>query len=70
MATLSATERLLTREEAAAILGVKAQTLAVWHSYRRYPLPVVKVGRAVRYRLADIERFIESRIENAPVEGE
>jgi excisionase family DNA binding protein len=57
-------ERLISREEAAAILGVKPQTLAAWHSSRRYALPVVKVGRSVRYRPSDVQRFIESRIEN------
>lgn len=57
-------ERLLTREETAEILGVKPQTLAAWHSTRRYPLPVVKVGRSARYRPSDVQRFIESRVEN------
>lgn len=54
---------LLTREEAAAFLSIKPQTLAVWHTTRRYNLPVVKVGRAVRYRLSDLEKFVASRIE-------
>lgn len=54
-------ERLLSRAEAAEILGVRSQTLAVWKSAGRYPLPVVKVGSRSMYRMADIERFIESR---------
>jgi hypothetical protein len=48
-------------KQAAEILGVTAGTLSVWRCTRRYPLPYVKIGRAVRYRMADIERFIESR---------
>ena len=52
---------LLTRQQAAEYLGVKVQTLAVWKTSKRYRLPVVKVGSLVRYRLADLERFLESR---------
>jgi excisionase family DNA binding protein len=54
-------DRLLTREEAAAYLGVRPQTLSVWHSERRYNLPVVKVGRLVKYRLSDLRAWVESR---------
>jgi excisionase family DNA binding protein len=53
--------QLLSREQAAEYLGVKPQTLAVWKTSQRYRLPVVKVGSLVRYRLADLERFLESR---------
>ena len=53
---------LLTRQQAAEFLGVKAQTLAVWATTKRYPLPYVRIGRKVKYRRADLERFIESRV--------
>ena len=56
-----ATDRLLTRREAAELLGVAEQTLAVWHCLGRYDLPVVKVGRSVRYRLSDLMTWLESR---------
>lgn len=52
---------LLSREEAAEYLGVSAKTLATWHCRKRYALPVVKLGRAVKYRVSDLEKFIESR---------
>ena len=58
MATLTHDE-LLTRDQAAIILGVKTQTLSVWASTKRYDLPYVKVGRSVRYRMSDLQRFIE-----------
>ncbi len=35
---------LLSREEAAAYLGVAVQTLAIWKSTKRYGLPFVKIG--------------------------
>jgi excisionase family DNA binding protein len=52
---------LLTRQQAAEFLGVQVQTLAAWKTNQRYHLPVVKVGSLVRYRLSDLERFIEQR---------
>jgi excisionase family DNA binding protein len=55
---------LLTRREAAEYLGVAAQTLAIWQTTGRYRLPVVKVGKLVRYRLADLDFFLSSRTLN------
>jgi len=49
---------LLTREQAAEYLNIRPQTLAVWASTGRYALPMVRVGRAVRYRRADLDLFI------------
>lgn len=55
-------DRLLTRDEAADFLGLRnARTLEVWASTNRYGLPYVKVGRSVRYRLSDLERWLEER---------
>ncbi len=51
---------LLTRAEAAEMLGLKPQTLAVWALTGRF-LPVVKLGRAVRYKRSDVEQFIEQQ---------
>ncbi|WP_443698709.1 helix-turn-helix transcriptional regulator [Pseudomonas sp.] len=48
-------------KQASAALGVKASTLAVWRSTGRYDLPFLKAGRLVRYRLADLAKFIDSR---------
>ncbi len=52
---------LLNAADAAEFLGVRMQTLAIWRSTGRYRIPYVKVGRAVRYRRSDLERFLESR---------
>ena len=59
--------RLLSREEAAEFLGVKVITLAIWKSTRRYNIPVVKVGRLVRYRFGDLLDFVEARTVNKPI---
>jgi hypothetical protein len=47
-------KRLLRATEAFELLAISSRTL------RRLPLPVVKIGRAIRYRLTDIERLITS----------
>ncbi|GAA5191341.1 helix-turn-helix domain-containing protein [Ferrimonas gelatinilytica] len=53
---------LLNPTKVAELLGVTIGTLAVWRCTGRYPLPFVKVGRRVMYRLTDVEAFIEGRI--------
>jgi excisionase family DNA binding protein len=57
---------LMSRAEAAQYLGVSPKTLATWACTKRYPLPVVKLGRAVKYRVADLEKFIASRTVGTP----
>lgn len=54
---------LITRKEAADYLGVKEGTLAIWACTNRYNLPYIKMGRLVKYRLTDLDAFIESRIQ-------
>jgi hypothetical protein len=53
--------RLVDDKFAAEYIGVSSGTLAVWRCTRRYPLPYVKVGRCVRYRLSDLDAFLASR---------
>lgn len=51
-------ELLLSPEEAATYLGIVENTLSVWRSTGRYNLPYIKVGRLVKYRIADLEEFL------------
>lgn len=60
---------LLTRPEAAEYLGVKPQTLAIWATTKRYSLPMIKVGRLVKYRRSDLDRFLRERTVGAAEEG-
>lgn len=53
--------KLISRKEAADLLGTTEGTLAVWACNKRYNLPMVKVGRLVKYKLSDLEAFIERR---------
>lgn len=53
---------LLNERETAARLGLSVKTLQLWRSQRKGPT-YVKVGKAVRYRPEDVERFVmESRV--------
>lgn len=52
---------LVDDKTAAAILDVSPGTLSVWRSTGRYNLPFLKIGRKVRYRLADLEAWMERR---------
>jgi len=51
----------MNEEQAAAFLGVKPNTLAVWRASGRYDLPFVRIGRLIRYRRADLEAWLEKR---------
>jgi predicted DNA-binding transcriptional regulator AlpA len=52
---------LRDEKAAAQFLQVSPGTLQVWRSTKRYPLPFVKIGRNVRYRLSDLQAFVQSR---------
>ncbi len=51
--------KLLTTKEVAELLRVSPGTLAVWRSVKRYALPYLKLGHAVRYRQSDVENFMK-----------
>ena len=54
-------EALLEQERVAEQLGVKAKTMEAWRSRGGGPA-FVRVGRLVRYRPADVESWIRSRV--------
>jgi len=53
-------KQLITVSEAAALLSVAPITLRKWGAQGR--LPLVKLGRAVRVRLEDIQRIAQEGI--------
>jgi predicted DNA-binding transcriptional regulator AlpA len=55
-------DKLLTENQTADLMTIQPQTLSVWRTTKRYDLPYVKIGRAVRYRRSDVMAFIESRM--------
>lgn len=54
-------KKLLDENEAADFLTISPGTLSVWRSTQRYNIPFVKVGRRVRYRQTDLDKWLESR---------
>lgn len=54
-----APERLLTADEIAEHLGFTKGT--VYQKVSRGEIPYVKLGRAVRFRLSEIEEWIEEQ---------
>lgn len=61
--TTTATEPLFPENEAAALINVKTPTLRTWRCNKRHPLPYVKIGRMIRYRKSDIDRFIAQHVQ-------
>lgn len=55
-----AADPLRSAPQAAEILGLATQTLAVWRSTGRYGLEFVKIGRRVMYRQSVLDAFIEA----------
>jgi len=58
---------LMTVQEAAQFLSVSVSTLYGWAWQRK--IPFVKVGRALRFEAADLERFIRANRFEARSEG-
>lgn len=56
---------LLTNDQAAALVGLKPQTLQNWRMTGKYNLPYIRVGRLIRYRRADVMNWLASRRGNA-----
>ncbi len=57
--------KLLDEKQAAEHLTVSPGTLSVWRSTGRYALPFLKIGRNVRYRLDDLDRWLEARVRDS-----
>jgi excisionase family DNA binding protein len=51
------TQRLMAVNDAAQYLAVSSSTLYGWVHQRR--IPFVKVGRALRFEVADLDDFIQ-----------
>lgn len=56
---MAAAVRHLTTEELSERTGIPVETLRQWRRHGRGPVPM-KLGRGVRYRLADVEAWEKS----------
>lgn len=52
-------KEFLSRQELADILNVPVPTLASWAYTGKPELPFVRLGKLIRYRVSDVERFLE-----------
>ena len=52
---------LLTPQEAAHFLNVCVSTLANWRALKTHPLPYINMGRRIRYRIKDLDNFINGK---------
>ncbi|NQY26157.1 MAG: helix-turn-helix domain-containing protein [Piscirickettsiaceae bacterium] len=57
---------LLTSEQTADYLNISTATLNKWRCEGRIKLPYKKVGRCVRYRLSDVEVYLEQHTMTSP----
>lgn len=53
---------LMTSRDAAVYIGVKINTLTVWRMTNRYGLPFVKLGKVIRYRKSDLDKWIDENV--------
>jgi len=54
-------EQFLNEKELAELLNIKSETLRNWRWDGRGPI-FIKIGSNVRYRMSDIEEYINGRI--------
>lgn len=48
--------------QAAEFLGVKPQTLRAWRSRNTVHIPFFRIGRAVRYRISDLQAYVDKQM--------
>ncbi len=56
-------DRLLTVEELAGYLDVPVATVYAWRHHRQGP-PGFRVGRHLRFRWSDVERWINNQLQD------
>lgn len=58
MRVLNSGEALYKRKEAAEYLDVSETTLANWACTKKFHIPYYKIGKSVRYKKSDLEKFV------------
>ncbi len=69
--TVGAEKKLLTPKDLEREYGIPEGTQAVWRCTKRYPgFQWIRLGGRIRYRRADIEAFLTSRlVRSTPLEA-
>jgi hypothetical protein len=53
---------IVNTQEAAQLIRTPEKSLIKWRSTGEHNIPFIKIGRNVRYRTADLRRWIEAHI--------
>jgi hypothetical protein len=59
--------QLKTASEAARHIGRSMGTLAAWRGNNSHPLPFLKQGKYVFYRVSDLDAFVAARVQTGGV---
>lgn len=57
MPTIETASQCLTEQEVSTRTGLSLSTLRA-HRFKRLGFPYIKIGRAVRYRVCDLEAYL------------
>ena len=68
IALLPAPNALLNTEQAATFLNLSPTTLTTWRVRRSDGPPYVRIGRAVRYRLDDLQSWLDTQTHRSTAE--
>ena len=61
MSAIESTCQCLTEQEVSARTGLSLSTLRA-HRFKRIGFPYIKIGRAVRYRVCDLEALLSKHL--------
>lgn len=54
---------MMDRKEAAKYIGIAPGTLANWDSTGRFNIPKYRIGRLIRYKIEDLDTWLEEQRE-------
>ena len=55
-------DKLLSNDEAAEYLGIKPNTLTIWRTTKRFEIPYIQIGRKIKYKKSDLDKFLNKNI--------
>lgn len=62
-------EKLLSQSEIANYLGTTVPTLNTWRATRKYDIPYIKFGNNIKYRLSDVNSWLDKQTCNKKKEN-
>lgn len=60
---------LVSIEQLSAMTGIKDRTYRHWLSCGKMPIPVVRLGGAIRFKLLDVANWIDGQQPSRPARG-